>query len=458
MRRWYIPLAALLSALGIAYGTYMLGYWPVEFAQVLASPPRNAAGEREEPLAIAAPVRRIRSEARVVPARWAQLSMPLDGAVQELLVREGEVVKAGQLLVKLKDTRQRVLVSQAEAALDRAQAAWMLAQAAPQPERIADLTAALAAAQANYTKLADGLLPGAIAEAEEVLAQAQADYAFVMQAASPQQLAAAATELNLAQAKLAEAEAEYAAVSGRTDAASLPEAFALQKATAEFNAAQAQVEMLQSGVTPAQQASAAAVVRQSQARVDALRNALPGELAAAAAAVQQAQAQLDLARTGVRSEEVDVAQAEVNVALAGLQEAMVALAETELRAPFDGMVTALDISVGEQVAMRVPLLQLADVTAWQVETLDLTEMDVVGILPGTTVSLTFDALPDLMLAGTVTHVRPMGENSRAMTVFEPGTVEDSLTGDVVYKVVIAPAQQDARLMWNMSSLVDFGER
>ncbi len=458
MRRRYIPLAALLSALSIAYAAYMLGYWPAEFVQVLASPRLNATDSRSDALVISSPASRIRAEARVVPVRWAQLSMPLDGTVQQLLVREGEAVEAGQLLVKLKDTRQRVLVSQAEAELDRARAALKLAQAVPQPELIAELTAALAAAQANYTKLADGLLPGAIAETEEALAQAQADYASVTQPAAPQQLNEATTELNLAQAKLVEAEAEYAAVSGRTDAASLPEAFALQKATAEFNAAQAQVDRLQGGVTPAQRASAAAVVRQAQARLDALKNALLGELAEAAAVVQQAQAQLDLARAGVRSEEVDVAQAEVNVALAGLQEAMVALAETELRAPFDGMVTALNISVGEQVAVNVPLLQLADTTAWQVETLDLTEMDVVGILPGARVSLTFDALPDLTLAGTVTHVRPIGENSRTMTVYDPSTPEDMLTGDVIYKIVISPVQQDARLMWNMSSLVDFGER
>lgn len=458
MKRWYIPLAALVTALSVAYGAYVLGYWPADFMQVLASPRMNANDSRSEALAVSSPVRRIRAEARVVPARWAQLSMPLDGTVQQVLVREGGTVEAGQLLVKLKDTRQRVLVSQAQAELNRAQAALKLAQAAPQPELIAELEAALAAAQANYNKLADGLLPGAITEAEEALAQAQADYAFLTQAASPQLLAEATTELNLAQAELAEAEAEYAAVSGRADAATLPEAFALQKATAELNAAQAKVDLLQGGVTPAQRAGAAAVVRQAQARVDALKNALPGELAEAAATVQQAQAQLDLARVGVRSEEVDVAQAEVNVALSGLQEAMVSLAETELRAPFAGTVTALNISAGEQVAAGVPLLQLADTTVWQVETLDLTEMDVVGILPGSEVTVTFDALPDLTLAGTVAHVRPVGENSRMMTLYDPSTPEEVLTGDVVYKVVITPEQQDARLMWNMSSLVDFGER
>ena len=458
MRRWYIPLAALLAALGIAYGAYALGYWPADFMQVLASPRMGADQSRSNALPVSSPVRRIRAEARVVPARWAQLSMSLDGTVQQVLANEGERVEAGQLLVKLKDTRQRVRVSQAQAELDRAQAALKLAQAAPQPELIAELEAALAAAVANYNKLADGLLPGAIAEAEEALAAAQADFTVLTQAANPQQLAEATTELDLARARFSEAEAEYAAVSGRADAATLSEAFALQKTTAEVNAAQAKVDLLQGGVTPAQRASAAAAVRQAQAKVDALQNALPGELAEAAAAVEQAQARLDLARAGVRTEEVAVAQAEVNVALAGLQEAMVLLAETELRAPFAGTLTARNISAGEQVSSGVPLLQLADTAAWQVETLDLTEMDVVGILPGSEVTVSFDAVPALELAGSVAHVRPVGENSRASTVYAESAPDDALTGDVVYKVVIALEAEDTRLMWNMTALVDFGER
>ena len=458
MRRWYIPLAALVVALGVACGAYALGYWPAEFVQVLASPRMNANDTSNAALPVTSPVRRIRAEARVVPARWAQLSMPLDGTVQQVFVREGETVEAGQLLVRLKNTRQRVLVSQAQAELDRAQAALRLAQAAPQPELIAELEAALAAAQANYNKLADGLLPGAITEAEEALAQAQAEYAYLTQAASPQQLTEATTERNLAQAKLTEAQAEYATVSSRADAATLPEGFALQKATAELNAAQAKVDLLQSGATPAQRAGAAAAVRQAQAKVDALKNALPGELAEAAAAVEQAQAKLDLARAGVRSEEVDVAQADVNVALAGLQEAMVLLSETELRAPFGGTITALNIGAGEQVSAGVPLLQLADTGSWLVETLDLTEMDVVGILPGSEVTVTFDALPNLKLTGQVAHIRPVGENSRSSTVYGESAPDDALTGDVIYKVVIAPDTEDERLMWNMTALVDFGER
>jgi len=79
-----------------------------------------------------------------------------------------------------------------------------------------------------------------------------------------------------------------------------------------------------------------------------------------------------------------------------------------------------------------PVVVLADTSSWEIETSDLTEFDVVGVRPGDLVQLTFDAIPDLQLPGTVSRVRPIGEDNR---------------GDTVYKVVVTPTQSDGRLMW-----------
>jgi hypothetical protein len=42
------------------------------------------------------------------------------------------------------------------------------------------------------------------------------------------------------------------------------------------------------------------------------------------------------------------------------------------------------------------------------------------------------------MTGTVKRVRPIGEDNR---------------GDIVYTVVIDPAQQDERFLWNMTTVV-----
>lgn len=50
-------------------------------------------------------------------------------------------------------------------------------------------------------------------------------------------------------------------------------------------------------------------------------------------------------------------------------------------------------------------------SVWQIEMLDLTELDVAGIAPGDEVAVTFDALPSLTLTGRRARIRPVGETS-----------------------------------------------
>ncbi|MGQ9684278.1 MAG: biotin/lipoyl-binding protein, partial [Anaerolineae bacterium] len=43
----------------------------------------------------------VNAEGRVVPVRWASLGVPVSGRVAEVLVAEGDVVQAGEVLVRL---------------------------------------------------------------------------------------------------------------------------------------------------------------------------------------------------------------------------------------------------------------------------------------------------------------------------------------------------------------------
>ncbi|HAJ35030.1 MAG TPA: hypothetical protein DCL15_04995, partial [Chloroflexi bacterium] len=118
---------------------------------------------------------------------------------------------------------------------------------------------------------------------------------------------------------------------------------------------------------------------------------------------------------------------------------------------------------GEPVKPVLPVLQLADLSAWRIEALDLTEIDVATISPGDAVDITFDALPALTLRGKVTHIRPVGENSRAASISgavvrNDTPLADQVSGDIVYRVVIEPETHAGQLLWNMTALVDFGSR
>ena len=82
-------------------------------------------------------------------------------------------------------------------------------------------------------------------------------------------------------------------------------------------------------------------------------------------------------------------------------------------------------------------------SAWEIRTEDLTEFDIVGIEPGDAASLSFDAIPDLVLPATVKRIRPIGTDNR---------------GDVVYTVVVIPDGEDERLRWNMTAVATFNAR
>jgi HlyD family secretion protein len=214
----------------------------------------------------------------------------------------------------------------------------------------------------------------------------------------------------------------------------------LQQATNTFTAAQARLADLEAGATAADVSGASAEVRRAEAQLDTLTAVLPQDVAAAQAEVDRAQAQLDLLEAGTRQEEIDSARADVAAATANLQQALISLADAELAAPFAGTVALMDIEPGEQVSAGAIAAQVADLGNWEVRTEDLTEFDIVGVKPGDSVSLTFDAIPSLELTGTVDRIRPIGSDRR---------------GDIVYTVVVIPDSTDDRLLWNMTSVVSF---
>ena len=81
---------------------------------------------------------------------------------------------------------------------------------------------------------------------------------------------------------------------------------------------------------------------------------------------------------------------------------------------------------------------MANLANWQIETEDLTELDVIAVKSGSSVNLSFDAIPGLTMGGVVQYVKPVGQDER---------------GDVVYTVVIEPEKSDERMLWNMTATV-----
>ncbi|MEN9938052.1 MAG: hypothetical protein RLZZ387_4631, partial [Chloroflexota bacterium] len=242
-----------------------------------------------------------------------------------------------------------------------------------------------------------------------------------------------------AEAALRAAEQEIQAAQVTLDNARAAEINGLQQAEQQVAAATVGLEQVQTSIEADQVAGARAQLANAKATLERLTGQNRADaLLSAEAGVAAAQAQLEQLITGPRESEVAAAQAQVEIAKADVEAAEVELAQTELRAPFAGLIAQIDLTAGEYVAAGTPAARIADTSAWQIETSDLTELSVVRVKEGDPVVISLDAVPDLELPGTVTRIEGYGQNKQ---------------GDITYTVLVTPDTPDARLKWNMTASV-----
>ena len=99
-----------------------------------------------------------------------------------------------------------------------------------------------------------------------------------------------------------------------------------------------------------------------------------------------------------------------------------------------------------------PVLVIGDLCTLQVETDDLSEVDVVEVAVGQEVEVSVDALPDLKLHGRVSEIAPMAEERHGDIVY---TVTIDLEGGPALSEVEGPVEgAEADLRWGMTAYVD----
>jgi multidrug resistance efflux pump len=337
----------------------------------------------------------------VIPVHHADLAFRIGGRVVEVLVKEGDQVKAGQPLVKLDATELNAVWRQAQADLAGLQAGARAEE--------------ISAAQANV----------AVADAQVKAAQVELDKAWngALQAAD---VASALAQLAQAKTQLEVVQNAYDSI---TTGIETLKQYGRSGSTLSRYAEQTHVQM-----AAAQAASDAAQSRltlASTGKDDDVRSA-QARLNVALGQRNAAQAQLDLVKAGSTQEQIEAAQARVT-------QAQAALDEVTLFAPFDGTIAELNATVGEMVGPGARIASIADLNQWLVETDDLGEVEAVDVRLDAPASITVDALPGVMLTGHVKSIAPRSAVKR---------------GDVTYTVKVAIADPDPRLKWGMTASVD----
>jgi multidrug resistance efflux pump len=349
----------------------------------------------------------VSAEGKLAPQYYVNLSFKAGGKVAEVLVKEGEQVEEGQVIGRLDQQEQFA------SAVDNASYELLNAQ-----QTLKDLqdNAEVNTAEA-LQKVADG--HDAVRSAERYL----------------NNLNTGSKEVDINQTQ-----ADVVILKDR-----------LEKAQEDFAPYANKPE---DNVTRAQYLSKLSDAQRKYDNAVRLLNNLEGsasdiDLSIAEANLSLAQASLALAeqeydkvKNGPDPDQLASAQAREKAAETGLAAAKAALEDRELKAPISGTLAKLDLKAGELASPGAVVAVLADFSNWIVETDDLTELDVPKVSVGQNVRVTFDALPDVELAGKVDSI---------------SEVHEEKSGDVTYTTKITLTESDPRLRWGMTAVAHFVE-
>jgi HlyD family secretion protein len=318
----------------------------------------------------------VNAAGNVNAAQDVVLNFQQSGTVQKIDVQVGDTVKAGQVLAELDTANLTLQLKNAQVNLKIAQDKLAQTKAPATADSVANARAQVQSAQAGVVS-------------------AQAAYKAAMQSSgtSNSQLAGVAAALDKAQAALGQAQAAYDKVASRPDVAMTSQALTLQSATDDYNVAKANFDTLAAtngSDTASKVAAAKSQLQQTESQL------------------AQAKNNLDTLLVGPDATALDIAQSAVDQAQIAEQQAELNLKQAQIAAPFDGVVTAVNIAPGQNASTSGQgAIQLADLNHLEI-VVNLAETDVNRVKVGEDAQITLDALPNAALQGKVIQIAPAG--------------------------------------------------
>lgn len=345
------------------------------------------------------------AEGSLLPVQALDQSFTISGQVDEVLVKDGQSVKQGDLLVTLNNT-----------------AAAELALAQAQQEELA--------AQQAYDDISQSTSSGSLAQLN--LAQAQYNYNVAYGnywnrnslQGSADAIALTKARLQILDNQISDLEEKYNSM-GETKDTETGKAKVLET----LSQARLDREDVQKLLNYYSSNPNSLDVQTLKAKLDVAKSAL-----------EDAQRVVARLKDGIDPDQLAAAQARLTTAKAAVTNAQSALDSLKLKASMGGTVVDVNVLPGQQVTALQTLMSVADFSNWVVETDNLTETEIVNVTVGQKVKIVLDALPDVELAGTVTHINDRFVETR---------------GDVTYTVTVTLDETDPRMRWGMTAAVYF---
>lgn len=389
----------------------------------------------------------------LIAQREATLSLETNGTVSLVNVGIGDAVQAGDVLVQLDTAALERAIANAEQSLAIQESNLAKLVDPPAAYDVASAEAAVDSAEIKLADLLDGPSSEEIAASEASidaarldLASAQSSFADSFSGGTTDEVLAAQRALELAQEAYTTAEERHRATfdcewnnetqafdcvggSDREIAARGP----AQQAYADLLAAEERLARLQPGGNTSAVASSGSTVSSRQASVEAaelrherlLLGATEQEIAAAESEVAQAKANLERLVNPDNSDQITQQEIAVEQAKISLVQAQNNLEKATLVAPFNGIITSLDVTEGE--FGTGPVISMVDMDSMEV-VLDVDELDISAVSIGQPAQITFEAYRQQGIRGEIIAIAP--ENT------------SNTSGTVNYAVNIALSQAD----------------
>lgn len=284
-----------------------------------------------------------------VEARNIRVGSKVGGRIDQVLVREGDSVKPGQILITFDDQELRAALDQSKAASEKSARGY-------RPEEIAEVRAAAAQAKADYEQRQNGY--------------------------RQQDIDAAQADLDRARAEEIRSHADF----NRYEALAQKDLVSKQQrdtAEATWKVALAQQQ-------------------NAQHKLDEMQIGYrPEEIASAKARYEQAQATLEKFEHGNRREDVDLAQAAYSYDEARFRERQVV-------APTASTVEVLDVRPGDLIAPNTPVATLLESDQIYVR-IYIPETEIMRVQLGQTAEVRVDSFPNTVYEGVVEQINQQAE-------------------------------------------------
>lgn len=399
-------------------------------------------------LAVAGPqtlVHNLEAVGTVVSPFKVDLAPKVAGRIDYLEVREGDIVRKGQVIVRINPSDLTGALLEQEAAVAEARAKLAQAQITKDSNDVT-IQGNIRQEQAN--------LETAKAELEQAKqtynAQVQTANSAVVDATA--RVSSANSDIRNSAAKVGSAQADEANAKQKYERlnrllqAGYVAAQTVDDANAAYQVAAKAVDVAQAVLEGSQSALAS-----TRAQLDSARQQLAivkkkanVDVQTAAAKVKQAQAALDVAKANVSgtaayAENLAALRAGVNSAVAQQAQAQAKQADTVLTSTIDGTITARNADPGSVASTTSPVVTI-QFLKWLFVTASLPIEEAANVRQGHEVTLSFDAYPGRTWRGKISQINPAADpQSRQFTFQIRLDNPDNALRPGMYAKVIVPA-------------------